>query len=200
MDRINRLPGPKAVPASERDRIVGQQAEAQAALQVAQKELEVAKLNLAYTKIPAPIAGKISQPELDPGNMVVAGNTRLATIVSQGPVYVDFGVYAPTVSRLRRTGSGQTGAAPAIPVLVGGLGPDNDFPHRRQIESIDPEVNPNGTVRCRALLPNADGTLLPGACARVRPITGTRIRHCWFRSGPSGCRARAGGLCRPCWL
>ena len=101
----------KGVSFTDRNEAVGQQAEAEAALQAAREELKIAKLNLGYTKIVAPIAGKISQPELDPGNMVVTGSTRLATIVSQGPVYVDFGVDPHIVSRLRRTDGGRTEAA-----------------------------------------------------------------------------------------
>ena len=169
--RVNKLFEAKAVSATNRNQIVGQLAEAQAALQVAQKELEIAKLNLGYAKISAPIAGKISQPELDPGNMVVAGSTRLATTLSQGPVYVDFNVDESVVSRLRKTGSGRTAT-----VLPGDPGPgrpvqDRDFPYRGQIESNDPEVNLDGTVRCRAVLPNSDGTLLPGMAVRVRLVT-----------------------------
>lgn len=158
----------------EFDRIEGDRDEAEASLQAARATRDLARLKLDSTKITAPIGGKVSRPRLAAGNLVVADTTVLATIHSSDPMYVDFGVDERTVLRLgrqRREGKAKSALESGLPVLVG-LADEEGFPRRGQVDSVDTRFDPaQGTLGCRAVVPNPDRFLLPGLFARVRLIT-----------------------------
>jgi RND family efflux transporter MFP subunit len=146
-----------------------QQAEAEAALTAAQEGLKVAKLNLASTRLTAPIGGKIGRPLIPIGSLVT-DKMPLATIDSVDPMCVAFDVDEPTVLRLRRSPPRRDGELQP-PVLVG-LPDEKGFPRTSKVESADTRINPNTrTAGWRALLPNPDGLLMPGMFARVRLVT-----------------------------
>src|SRR5207248_10815616 len=86
----------------EFDRIVGDRSEAEAAVGIARAQNELAKLNVDYTRITAPVSGRLSRRQVDPGNLVKADDTALTTIVSLDPLYVYFDVDERTLLRLRR--------------------------------------------------------------------------------------------------
>jgi RND family efflux transporter MFP subunit len=157
----------KSLSPPARDRLGLKGAEAEAALLAAQKALEVAQLNLTHATISAPIAGRISRPLLDPGNLVEADHTCLATIISQDPVFVSFLVDQRTAIQLNRPGRDPADRDAAVSISCG-LATDQGFPYRGKIDSVDPQVEPGGTVRCRAVVPNPEGILMPGMTARVR--------------------------------
>jgi RND family efflux transporter MFP subunit len=72
------------------DKVVGDRKEAEGALGMAEGSLEKARLNLDWTKVKAPLAGRISRRFIDPGNMVKADETALTTIMSKDPIYAYF--------------------------------------------------------------------------------------------------------------
>ena len=80
----------------------GDRNEAMASIEVAQANLDLAELNLSFTKVRAPIAGRVSRTQLDPGNLVRADETMLTTIVAMDPMYAYFEVDERTMLRLRR--------------------------------------------------------------------------------------------------
>jgi len=135
-------------------------------LRVNEAALAVAKLNLSYTRITAPIAGRISKAEVTAGNLVQLENPNtpvLTTIVSVNPIYVSYEAseqaYLKYVSR-QRDGK--------LQVHVG-LADDTGFPYAGRVEFIDNRVDPaSGTVRVRAVLKNDDGRFTPGLFARVK--------------------------------
>ncbi len=144
---------------------------AQGALEQARAALELAELDLEYSEIRAPLSGRIDQALIDPGNLVVAQNTLLTSIVTTDPVYFYFDIderYFLAYARdARARGSVlQEGADGlevrvtvsdrSIPVQVGRL----DFSENR----IDDET---GTMRVRAVLSNPDELLTPGLFGRV---------------------------------
>jgi RND family efflux transporter MFP subunit len=86
----------------EFDKIAGDRAEAGAAVGVAKANRDLASLNLSFTKVRAPISGRISSRYLDPGNMVKADDTALTTIVSLNPVYAYFDLDERTTLRLQQ--------------------------------------------------------------------------------------------------
>jgi RND family efflux transporter MFP subunit len=148
-----------------------QRAEAEAALAAAQAQEELAALNLDYTRVVAPLSGRISNRRVDPGNLVKADDTMLATIVSLDPIYVYFDVNERTVLRLRRLiqeGRIRSAEDAKIEVQVS-LADEDDFQHRGTINFFDNQIDPNtGTQRVRAVIDNANRLLSPGLFIRLR--------------------------------
>jgi RND family efflux transporter MFP subunit len=173
--RAERLIGRGAMSREEYDKISGDRGEAvasQAALRAAVKR---ARLDLGFTKVTAPVSGRISRYYVTVGNLVQAGDltggTLLTTIVSVDPMYAYFDVDEHTVLRVKkliREGKAKTPDEVEIPVWLG-LANEKGHPHRGAIHFIDNQVNPKtGTLRVRGVFPNKDEALSPGYFARVR--------------------------------
>lgn len=142
--------------------------EANAAVKGAVAARDAATLNLEFTEVTAPFAGRISGPVLGEGNVVVADTTRLATIASTDRAFVTFDVAETMTLRLRRLSEPYEGKGEVVLELSDGT----DYPHHGKIDSIDVGIDPNtGTARWRAAIPNPDGLLLPGMYVRVRMVT-----------------------------
>jgi hypothetical protein len=119
----------------------------------------------------APLSGRISNRRVDPGNLVKADDTMLATIVSLDPIYVYFDVNERTVLRLRRLiQEGRIGSTDDSKIEVQvSLADEDDFEHRGIINFFDNQIDPNtGTQRVRAAIDNADRLLSPGLFIRLR--------------------------------
>lgn len=141
--------------------------EAAASLKGAQAALAEAQLQLSYTQVRAPIAGRISRAEITAGNVVRAGGdaTPLTRIVSDDKLYASFNVDEQSYLRIIAP-SLQAGAQPVIKV---GLANDNAFPYAAIIEAIDNQMDTrSGTVRVRARIDRVSPEMLPGLQARVR--------------------------------
>src|SRR5262249_59650971 len=96
--------------------------EAEASLKAAQAARDLAKLNLEFTLVTAPIDGTILGPVLAAGNVAVADRTSLASLISMDPMYVYFDVdqrFALYLTRLSREGKIQGEAKASQPVRVG---------------------------------------------------------------------------------
>jgi RND family efflux transporter MFP subunit len=157
-----------ALSREELDKAAAGRTEAQARLEAAKAVLDSARLTLEFTRVTAPISGRIGPRLLDEGNVVKADETRLATLVSVGPVYVYFDMDERTLLRLRKAGRLKAAREAAVPVTAA-VGDEEDFPHKGQIDFVPNQVDPaKGTIRVRAVLENADGVLTPGLFARVR--------------------------------
>lgn len=151
----------------ESRRVEFQQAEADKLS--AQARLAQAELDLGFTRIASPIAGRASDALVDPGNLVQIGETLLTTVVSIDPVYVSF--TGDERAYLRYQGSRDI----RNPVQVG-LANEEGYPHKGEMDFVDNALNPaTGTIRARAVLPNPDGVLTPGLFARVRLLGGSRM-------------------------
>jgi RND family efflux transporter MFP subunit len=161
--RFKALLASRTVSQEEYDRVASEREEAEAAVVVAKADREVAKLNLTFTKVTAPIDGRIGRRIVDPGNIVKADETILATIIALNPMNVIFDVDEKTFPRLRRdTGKDATTVQIA-------LASDKDFPLKGKLAFVDNQVDAKtGTVRVTAGLPNEKGVLLPGQFIRVR--------------------------------
>lgn len=171
--RAQSLLDDRAIAQREFDERRHAQREAQAALTGAQAQLEMAKLQLGYTRITAPISGRIGRAEVTEGNLVAggAGSPVLTTIVSVSPIYASFEAdersYLAHVAAMRT--AGRTGTTVQM-----GLAHETGHPHTGSIESVDNRLDPrSGTVRVRAVFDNQDGTLAPGMFARIRLGGGT---------------------------
>lgn len=135
---------------------------------VARADLLTAKLNLDYTKIKAPIAGKVSRAEVTVGNLVEAGMNAplLTTVVANNNMYADFEIDEATY--LKYAHGGATGKDAQIPVVME-LESASLPPREGRVESFDNRLNPaSGTLRVRAVFDNTDGLLVPGLFARIK--------------------------------
>lgn len=159
----------KTMTTEEFDHLRNEFEDAQAALRAAQAGLDLAKLNLDYSKVAAFIDGRIGRCLVTPGNLVKADETLLATIVSRDQIAVYFELDERTALGLMRV-SRPKGARLALL----GLADEEGYPRKGTVDFVDNRVDPDtGTLKIRAVFPNAGGLLVPGLFARIRLTTGT---------------------------
>jgi RND family efflux transporter MFP subunit len=137
--------------------------------------VRVANLNLGYTSIVSPIAGRIGRAEVTPGNLVAGGPgtaaTRLAVVVSLQPMYAYF--EAAEQDYLKYMDLARSGARPLSrdvknPVQMA-VGNETEFKHQGYMDFVDNRVQAGtGTLLGRAVFPNPDRHLTPGMFVRVR--------------------------------
>jgi RND family efflux transporter MFP subunit len=169
----------KVISREEYDKVVGDRSQAVASRAARHAAVERAKLDLGYTKVTAPISGRVSRYVVTVGNLVQSGDqgggTLLTTIVSVDPMYVYFDVDEHTALRVRqlvREGKSDSPREGGFPVSLG-LANEKGFPHQGTINFVENQVNPKtGTIRLRGVFPNEDQVLLPGLFARVRTPLG----------------------------
>jgi membrane fusion protein, multidrug efflux system len=146
---------------------------ATAEVAAANAAIEQANINLNYTKIYAPLAGRIDKSKVDEGNLVGAdGNTLLTNIVQSDPIYVYFYADEPTLQRfqrrMREMGTAPPATAPNLPFTLA-LGDSGDFKYSGTIDFVDNQVDAStGTIRVRGRLPNPDRAITPGFFARIK--------------------------------
>ena len=172
--RAEQLLKTKALSQEEYDKIQGDRGEAAANLEALKGAVDQATLDLGFTKVKAPIKGRVSRKLVTEGNLIAAGQTGgtlLTNIVSVDPIYAYFDVDERTVQyvrRLIREGKAKSARDVKIPVWLG-LAIDEGFPHEGTADFVDNQVNPKtGTLRVRGVFPNKDEVLSPGYFARIR--------------------------------
>jgi multidrug efflux system membrane fusion protein len=163
--RAQRLLTDNAIAKRDYDRAQNTAREAAANVLSAQAALERAKINLTYTNIVAPVAGRVSRAEMTLGNVVSTGANApvLTTLVSLSPIYASFDVDEQTYLRYlsRRSGS-------SIPVSMG-LANEVGFSREGKVDSVDNQMDTgSGTIRVRAIFDNTDYSLVPGLYARIK--------------------------------
>jgi multidrug efflux system membrane fusion protein len=176
-ERALRLWQERAIAQREVDERLNALREAEANLRAALAALQSARLNLGYTQVRAPVAGRVGRLEITVGNLVAAGPGApvLTTLVSISPIYASFDVDEQVVARalqdLRRAANGTqntTTLLTRIPVQMG-TAATSDTPFQGHLHLVDNQVDAkSGTVRVRAIFDNKDGSLLPGQFARLR--------------------------------
>ncbi len=172
-ERAKRLSEQQAISTEtwEQRRAASDQAGAQ--LQAAQAALDVAALNLEFTKVRAPINGRAGRAMVTAGNLVSAGDAAsvLTTLVSLDKVHVYFDADEATFLRyaqMARKGERPSERDESLPVRIG-LSGEQGFPHEGKVDFLDNQVTRStGTIRVRALLDNADRQFTPGLFARVQ--------------------------------
>jgi membrane fusion protein (multidrug efflux system) len=146
----------------------------EATVQQQAASLEAARINLNYTRITAPISGRIGTSAYTVGALVVSGQTNaLSTVQKLDPVYVDVTQTAVEILALKddmaRAGGGDT---PSVAVHLQ-LGDGRDYPLEGRLQFTDVTVDQTtGSVTLRAIFPNPKGVLLPGMYVRARVIEG----------------------------
>jgi membrane fusion protein, multidrug efflux system len=144
--------------------------EAEANLRAAEAALQTARLNLEYTEVRAPVAGRIGKIEFTVGNLIVAGPTApvLTTLVSLNPIYASFNADEVVVTRALAALADAPLPADTSRIPVEMTTSLSDAVHKGRIQFIDNQVDVrSGTVRVRAVFDNPDGRLMPGQFARL---------------------------------
>lgn len=171
VERGQALRAAEAISQEEFDSRVEELAAAEAALASARAAERAAEIDLGFTQIRAPIAGRVSDARGDAGNLVNNGETVLTTIVSLNPIHFEFIAseqdYLRYV-RLNASGARVSSRTAPNPVLVK-LEDEADFLHEGKMDFVDNAVAPTtGTIRGRALLDNTDNLFTPGQFGRIR--------------------------------
>jgi multidrug efflux system membrane fusion protein len=165
-DRAERLLARNATSQEEFERNAADANVAAAQLASISAALEAAELNLSFTRVTAPIAGRVSRAIVTAGNLVDA-SVVLTTVVSDEAVYAYFDVDEQTYLDHVQ----QSNAAEHSTVHVGLIN-EEGYPHAARLDFVDNQVDPqHGTIRARAVLDNRDGRFTPGLFARMKLVS-----------------------------
>jgi multidrug efflux system membrane fusion protein len=185
-ERAERLHNNDGMSAEEYDRRAAVRNEAEARIASTEAALRGAGLNLEFTRVTAPITGRVGRAEITEGNLVEGGAGQvkpLTTLVSLDPIYVYFDVDEQTylkyahVAQIHRTSSRELPGAALL-----GLADEDGFPHVGRLSFMDNQVSSStGTIRLRATFANKNLALTPGLFARIRLQGGGAQTGCLAR-------------------
>jgi multidrug efflux system membrane fusion protein len=172
--RAERLTAQDAMSREESDRRTSFAQEATAQVDAVAAALRAAELNLEFTRVTSPIAGRVGRAIVTEGNLVSTGppeGTLLTTVVSLDPIYAAFDVdeqsflrYGNLASEGKRASARQSG----LPIQMA-LAGDQEFPRQGKMNFLDNQVDPDtGTIRARAVFTNPESDLTPGLFVRLR--------------------------------
>ena len=168
--RARRLIGTNSISPEDYDQITALRDKAIATVGAMKAARDRAELYLGFTRIVAPMSGRVSRCLVDPGNLVNADQTILTNLVAEDKMYTYFDVDERTYLELKSLTSGSSSWFSSLnfPVLMR-LAHEEDFAHKGEVNFLDNRLNGNtGTVRMRALFDNAKGILKSGLFARIR--------------------------------
>lgn len=151
------------------DDVLAQSRSARAAVSQNEAALQEARINLRFTRVPAPISGRVGVSNVTEGALITANQTAAMTTITRiDPVYVDIQQSAPQLLALRRDLS-QGGAVPTSAQVRLTLPDGSDYGYTGTVQFTDVVVNPDtGSVTLRATFPNTQSLLLPGMYVRAR--------------------------------
>lgn len=158
-----------AVAGQDVDDVQAAARQARAAVAQAQAALRTAELNLGFTRVTAPISGRIGRSTVTQGALVTANQAdAMATIQALDPMYVDITESSTRILEIRQAlANGGMAAASASVTLL--LEDGTEYPQAGTVAFTEPVVDETtGAVTIRARVPNASGLLLPGMFVRVR--------------------------------
>jgi membrane fusion protein, multidrug efflux system len=172
--RGQQLASQKAMSAELLDNRRAAQLQTAAAVASVEAALSRAQLDLSFTKIKAPISGRVSYAQITAGNYVTAGQSQLTKIVSTDKMYAYFDVdeltylkYSQLASNGQRADTRDEHANPVYMALANEL----DYKHIGNIDFVDNSVNQQtGTIRIRASFDNLDNRLIPGLFTHLKLV------------------------------
>lgn len=160
--RANALIGSGFISQSVADTRLANQRQAAAELAQARAAADSAALDLSFTRITAPVSGRVSYRRLAPGNLVSAEQSLLTTIMTQDPIRFVFDAPEAAFLKYRRT----NGGAGAVHIR---LEDETEFKWTGELETLDNAIDRgSGTIRGQALVRNPTGLLTPGMFGRMR--------------------------------
>lgn len=173
VERAGRLLKSRAISEEEFDTRRTERQQAEGALQSARGDLTTARLNVDFTRINAPITGRIGRKLVTEGNLVNGGtaqSTLLTTIVSLDPIHFYFSADEQAFLRyvrLDRSGEREISRTAPNPVRLR-LADEKDYSHEGKMDFVDNQIDQaTGTIQGRAIFPNSDLLLTPGLFAQV---------------------------------
>lgn len=172
--RAEKLSSQRAISAEVLDSRLARKQQTAASVAAVEAALKRAELDLSYTRITAPISGRVSYAQVTSGNYVNAGQSQLTSLVSTDKMYAYFDVdeqsylkYARLTEAGKRADTRDTAANPVYMALAD----DTAYSHIGSIDFVDNSVNQTtGTIRVRASFANSDNNLLPGLFARIKLV------------------------------
>jgi len=168
LQRAERLTAENAISSEEHDRRAAFAQESSAQVEAVEAALRAAELNLEFTRVVAPIEGRVGRAIVTPGNLVSSGPgeaTLMTTLVSLDPVYATFDADEQSYLRYLELARAR---GRALPIRMA-LGSDTGFPHEGTLNFLDNQIDAStGTIRVRALFRNRDRNLTPGLFVRLQ--------------------------------
>ncbi len=169
-DRYKELVAINAVSRQDNDDAQAAEQSASANVQAQRAAVDQARINLAYTRVFAPISGRVGKSSVTPGALVTASQaTPLATVQNLDKVYVDVTQSASDLLKLRRDLAAGTVGGPTSAQVQLILEDGSTYPLQGTLAFSDITVDPGtGSIGLRAVFPNPNGALLPGLYVRAR--------------------------------
>jgi RND family efflux transporter MFP subunit len=162
--RAQALVATRLISASQAELRAAAQLQAAASLAAAEAAVTTHELNLSFTRVTAPIAGRASFRRLAAGNIVAADTTLLTTIVSESPIHFLFDAPESALLKYRRAGAGGRNS----PVEIR-LQDETGYRWKGRIDFLDNAFDrSSGTIRGRAVVDNPDGFISPGMFGQMR--------------------------------
>ncbi len=176
-ERAEKMIGNHAISQEEADERFNAEREAGASVSAAQAAVDTATLNLSFTRVTSPIAGRVGRAEITEGNLVTGGATgaatQLTTVVSLDPIRAYFEsdeqIFLKHISL--PPGGARTGARESRTPVFLGLANEEGYPHEGYLDFVDNQVDPGtGTIRARAVFDNKARLFTPGLFARLKLV------------------------------
>jgi len=192
VQRAGKLVDMQAISREEFDSRTSAEVQGGAQVRALEAAVRTARLNLEWTRVRSPIAGRVSNALVTAGNLVQAGppaGAVLTTVVSVDSMYLYFDsdeqTYLRYASRARSSG-GTNWRTARLPVYLG-LANESGFPHEGRLDFVDNQVDPNsGTIRTRAVFSNRSRALTPGLFARVKLVGSEKTNAMLVRDAAIG--------------
>jgi membrane fusion protein, multidrug efflux system len=182
LSRAERLAAENAMSKEEHDRRASFAHESSAQVSAVEAALRAAELNLEFTRVTSPIAGRVGRAIVTEGNLVSSGPgeaTLLTTVVTLDPIYASFDADERIFLRYQELTQKSAKAAAretSRPIKMA-LASDDGFPREGRMDFLDNQLDPQtGTIRARAVFKNGDGKLTPGLFVRVQLSGGGNYR------------------------
>jgi RND family efflux transporter MFP subunit len=164
LKRAQALVGKKLVSESETEVREAAQQKATAELAAAEAALQMKELNLSFTRVTAPLAGRASYRRFAPGNIVTADTTVLTTIVTENPIRFLFDVPESALLKYKREADG--GRESRVEIR---LQDETDYRWKGRVDFLDNALDRgSGTIRLRAVVDNPNGFISPGMFGQLR--------------------------------
>ncbi|HMH56831.1 MAG TPA: efflux RND transporter periplasmic adaptor subunit, partial [Gemmatimonadales bacterium] len=192
VQRAGKLVDMQAISREEFDSRTSAEVQGGAQVRALEAAVQTARLNLEWTRVRSPIAGRVSNALVTAGNLVQAGppaGAVLTTVVSVDSMYLYFDsdeqTYLRYASRARTSG-GTNWRTARLPVYLG-LANESGFPHEGRLDFVDNQVDPkSGTIRTRAVFSNRSRALIPGLFARVKLVGTEKMNATLVRDAAIG--------------
>ena len=192
VQRAGKLVDMQAISREEFDSRTSAEVQGGAQVRALEAAVQTARLNLEWTRVRSPIAGRVSNALVTAGNLVQAGppaGAVLTTVVSVDSMYLYFDsdeqTYLRYASRARNSG-GTNWRTARLPVYLG-LANESGFPHEGRLDFVDNQVDPtSGTIRTRAVFSNRSRALTPGLFARVKLVGTEKMNATLVRDAAIG--------------